>query len=173
MNHSVASMYIEPICKTVSVQATAARAFEVFTAGMARWWLSSNSINPTKSPIARIVIEPKKGGRWYERSADGSECDWGHVLVWEPPTHIVLAWQIDAQWQFNPTLITEVEVRFQAQASGSTEVTLEHRQLERFGAASTSMRAALSSLGGWSGLLDRYATTPVEDHGDVYAGAAL
>lgn len=159
MSHSGDVMYVEPICKTVSVQATAARAFEVFTAGMQRWWLPTNSINPGKSPIARIVIEPKQGGRWYECGEDGSECDWGHVRVWEPPTRIVLAWQIDAQWQFNPALITEVEVRFQAQAAGLTKVILEHRQLERFGDAAASMRAALSSLGGWSGLLDRYATT--------------
>jgi uncharacterized protein YndB with AHSA1/START domain len=159
MNTTVAEVYVEPIFKTVSVQATAERAFEVFTAGMARWWLPTNSINPTRSPIAEIVIEPRVGGRWYELGEDGSECDWGHVLVWLPPKRIVLAWQIGAQWKFDPTLLTEVEVHFDEKISGSTEVKLEHRHLERYGDASGAMRSALSSAGGWSGLLDRYTAT--------------
>jgi uncharacterized protein YndB with AHSA1/START domain len=158
MNTSATTAYVEPVRKTIRVQATPARAFEVFTAGMGRWWMPTHSISPTKTPIAEVVIEPRVGGRWYERGTDGSECDWGRVLLWEPPTRLVLAWQIDAQWKFDPTLLTEVEVRFDAQASGATEVKLEHRQLERLGDAAASVRARFASQGGWSGLLERYAT---------------
>jgi uncharacterized protein YndB with AHSA1/START domain len=158
MNGSTTTAYVEPVRKTIRVQATLARAFEIFTAGMSRWWMPTHSISPTKTPIAAVVIEPRVGGRWYERGTDGSECDWGRVLVWEPPTRLVLAWQIDAQWNFDPALLTEVEVRFDAQASGATEVNLEHRQLERYGDAVAGVRAALASPGGWSGLLERYAT---------------
>ena len=124
---------------------------------MSRWWSPTHSISPTKSPIAEVVIEPRVGGRWYERGADGSECDWGHVLLWEPPKRLVLAWQIDGQWNFDPTLLTEVEVRFDSQASHATEIRLEHRHLERFGPAAADVVAALTSPGGWSGLLDGYA----------------
>jgi uncharacterized protein YndB with AHSA1/START domain len=158
MNNSATTAYVEPVTKTIRVQATPARAFEVFTAGMGRWWMPSHSISPTKIPIAEVVIEPRVGGRWYERGIDGSECDWGRVLLWEPATRLVLAWQIGAQWHFDATLLTEVEVRFTAQASGVTEVKLEHRQLERFGDAAAAVRAALASHGGWSSLLERYAT---------------
>ena len=77
------------------------RAFHVFTAGMSRWWLKSHSINK-KSPIKDIVIEPKAGGRWYERGEDGSTCDWGRVLSWEPPTRLVLSWEITADWKHDP-----------------------------------------------------------------------
>jgi uncharacterized protein YndB with AHSA1/START domain len=157
MNALAAAAYVEPVRKTIDVQATPARAFEVFAAGMTRWWLPTHTINPTKSPIAQIVMEPRSGGRWYERGADGSECDWGRVLVWEPPTRLVLAWQIDAQWTFNPAVQTEVEVRFDAHAEGMTKVTLEHRHLERLGDAAAEMRAAFASPGGWSTLLERFA----------------
>jgi uncharacterized protein YndB with AHSA1/START domain len=158
MNRSATTAYVEPVTKTIHVQATPARAFEVFTAGMSRWWMPSHSISPTKTPIAEVVIEPRVGGRWYERGIDGSECDWGRVLLWEPATRLVLAWQIDARWHFDSTLVTEVEIRFAAQASGVTEVQLEHRQLDRFGDAAAAVRSALASPGGWSRLLECYAT---------------
>ena len=158
MNAPTAPLYIEPVRKTIRVQAPAARAFEIFTAGMFRWWPATHSINPTKAPIAEIVMEPRSGGRWYERGADGSECDWGRVLLWEPPLRVVLAWQIDAAWKFDPALLTEVEIRFEAQGAGATEVRLEHRKLEALGETAAGTRAIIDSASGWSGLLERYAT---------------
>ena len=157
MNGPAMTAYVEPVLKSIRVQAKPARAFEVFTAKMARWWLPTHTINPTKSPIAAIVIEPRPGGRWYERGADGSECEWGRVLVWQPPTRVVLAWQINAQWEYDASLVTEVEVRFTALPAGGTEVTLEHRLLERHGDAAAAVRDAINSPSGWSGLLERYA----------------
>jgi uncharacterized protein YndB with AHSA1/START domain len=157
MNSFAAAAYMEPVSKLIRVNADPERAFEVFTAGMGRWWLPTHSINPTKSPIASVVIEPRNGGRWYERGNDGSECDWGRVLVWEPPTRLVLVWQINARWMFDPMLVTEVEIRFDATAAGATEVRLEHRNLERFGDAAANVRAAFDSEGGWGGLLEGYA----------------
>jgi uncharacterized protein YndB with AHSA1/START domain len=155
--NSPATAYVEPVRKTIQVEATPARAFEVFTNGMSRWWLPTHSISPTKTPIAAVVIEPRVGGRWYERGTDDSECDWGRVLVWTPPTRLVLAWQIDPQWNFDPALVTEVEIRFEAIAAGATRVTLEHRHLERYGDAAVGLRVALASPGGWGGLLENYS----------------
>lgn len=98
--------------------------------------------------MADVVIEPRVGGRWYEVGVDGSECDWGRVLAYEPPHRIVLAWQLDAQWRYDPELVTEVEVRFSA-VEGGTLVELEHRNLERYGAAAEQVRSAIDSDGGW------------------------
>jgi uncharacterized protein YndB with AHSA1/START domain len=151
-----ANAYIEPVVKSVRVRATPSRAFDVFTAGMGRWWIRSHSINPTKSPIAAVVIEPRAGGRWYERGEDGSECDWGRVLAWEPPTRVVLGWQLDAKWAFDPDLVTELEIRFDAADDGHTQVRLEHRHLERFGSDAETVRNALASPGGWTALLEAY-----------------
>lgn len=149
-----------PVRKSIHVKAPLQKAFDVFTAGMGRWWLKSHSINKG-SPIADVIMEPFAGGRWFERGDDGSECTWGKVLAWEPPARVVLAWQIDGTWTHNPDVMTEVEVRFTAEADG-TRVDLEHRDLERFGEQAVKTRDALDSPGGWSGLLQSYATAAIE-----------
>lgn len=143
-----------PVRKSIHVKVTPAKAFDVFTAGMGRWWLKSHSINA--SPTRDIVMEPRAGGRWYEIGEDGSECPWGQVLAWEPPSRLLLAWQVGGAWTFDPNLITEVEVRFLPERSG-TRVELEHRNLERFGDQAEAVRATFESPGGWSGLLESFA----------------
>jgi uncharacterized protein YndB with AHSA1/START domain len=148
---------IAPVRKVVRVNAGIEVAFDVFTAGMSRWWAPTHSINPSKSPLKQAIVEPRAGGRWYEKGEDGSECDWGRVLAWEPPTRLLLGWQIDAGWRFNPELLSEVEVTFAAEGVDVTRVELEHRDIERFGEAAESVRQAFDSPGGWAGLLASYA----------------
>lgn len=142
-----------PVRKRIRVNATPARAFDIFTAGMRRWWRGDYSIN--KSPIQDIVMEPRVGGRWFERGEDGSECQWGQVLAWEPPGRLLLAWQITAEWQFDPHLLTEVEVRFTVDGAG-TLVELEHR-VEGYGAAAAQMREIFDGPTAWMGLLESFA----------------
>ena len=144
-----------PVRKTIAVKAAPERAFAVFTANMGRWWLRSHSINGGV-PMKDVIIEPRVGGRWYELGEDGSQCDWGKVLAWEPPRRVLLGWQIDGAWKYDPALITEVEVNFVPE-NGGTRVELEHRHLERMGAAAKAARQAVDSPGGWSGLLEAFA----------------
>ena len=142
------------IRRSVEVKVPPARAFAIFTAEASRWWLKTHSISTTKSPIKDVVIEPRAGGRWFERGEDGSECDWGKVLAWEPPTRLLLAWQINADFKYDPTLLTEVELRFTGAGSG-TLVELEHRLIERMGERGVGMRDAFTR--GWSLLLESFA----------------
>jgi uncharacterized protein YndB with AHSA1/START domain len=143
--------------KTVTVQAPQEIAFEVFTARIESWWpMATHKIG--QADCAAVVIEPRTGGRWFERGTDGAECDWGRVLAWEPPARVVLAWQLSARWAFDPALHTEVEVRFHALDARTTEVSLEHRGLEAYGDAATAMRDIFQSpSGGWTGMLEHYA----------------
>jgi uncharacterized protein YndB with AHSA1/START domain len=141
--------------KVVSVKVPPAVAWRVFTEKMGAWWpLATYKIGKAKAVDA--VIEPRVGGRWYERGEDGSTCDWGRVLSWEPPTRLVLSWDISADWQPDPTLKTEVEVRFIAEGKDGTRVELEHRHLDRYGARRDEMRGIFDSEGGWTGLLESF-----------------
>lgn len=143
-----------PVRKTVHVNAPPERAFEVFTVGIGGWWPKSHKIGA--ADMEKPVIEPREGGRWYERDVDGSECEIGKVLVWDPPSRLVLAWQLGANWKFDPDLVTEVEVNFTAE-SGGTRVDLEHRHLERMGENAEAAREAISSPNGWGLILQLYS----------------
>ena len=146
-----------PARKSVQVGAPPARAFEVFTAGIGRWWPKTHHIGA--SELDTHVIEPKAGGRWYERGIDGVECEIGKVLVWEPPVRLILGWQLTADWKFDPDLMTEVEVRFIPVGVNTTRVELEHRNLERFGDRADGFRQQIDSPEGWGGLLQLFAQT--------------
>jgi uncharacterized protein YndB with AHSA1/START domain len=145
---------VAPVRKTVRVNVAAAHAFEAFASGIGRWWPATHTIGA--SPVREVVIEPRAGGRWYERGQDGSECDWGVVLAWEPPGRLVLGWQLDAEFRRNPATATEVELRFIAESSTVTRVELEHRGLERLGESAEVLRGKIDAPGGWTGILERY-----------------
>ena len=68
--------------KVVNVDAPQSIAWDVFTQQMGSWWpLAMYKIG--KANAVDAVMEPRVGGRWYERGDDGSECQWGRVLAWE------------------------------------------------------------------------------------------
>lgn len=143
-----------PVKRSVVVKADVERSFTAFTSRIGRWWPRSHSISST--PLADVLIEPHAGGRWYERGADGAECEWGKVLVWEPPDRLILAWQLDANWKYDPTLVLEVEIKFTALEAGVTRVDLEHRNLEKYGDQATTVRDMLGSENGWLGILKSF-----------------
>jgi uncharacterized protein YndB with AHSA1/START domain len=146
---------IEPIRRDVVVGVPQQRAFDVFTAEMTRWWPPAHHIG--SAPIEEIIIEPREGGRWYTRHEDGTETSTGFVSAWEPPERVVVTWQISADWKYDPTLATSVEVRFVAEAPDRTRVELEHRDLERYGPEAERMRMVFEQPGAWGATLEAYA----------------
>ena len=72
-----------PVRKTITVRASQQRAFDVFFGEFDRWWPRSHHIGT--SPMKKAIIEGRAGGRCYTEQVDGTECDWGTVLVWDPP----------------------------------------------------------------------------------------
>ena len=143
-----------PVRKTVTVKAPPGRAFATFTGRMVSWWHPDHHIG--KSPLKDVVVEPREGGRWYEVGEDGVVCEWGKVLVWEPPSRVVFAWQLNAEWTYDPDFVTELEIRFIPDSTG-TRIELEHRDIERFSDKAATVRAALDSPGGWGGAVALFA----------------
>ena len=143
------------VTREITVQAAPERAFEVFTARFDTWWPRSHHIAPAE--MAEAVIEPKAGGRWYERGVDGSEVVWGEVLAWDPPHRLRLSWRLDGSWSLesDPERCSEIEVTFTAEGD-ATRVALVHAHLERHTGAD-ALRTGVSGEGGWSGLLAAYA----------------
>lgn len=144
--------------KSIIVAAPQQRAFDVFTAGMTEWWILESHHIGDAVPEA-VVMEPHEGGRWFERAPDGTECDWGRVLVWEPPARVRLAWQLDADWKYDPdpARAAQIDVHFIAEGPASTRVELVHSGLEVHGERARELYEAIDSPNGWSGLLSSYA----------------
>jgi uncharacterized protein YndB with AHSA1/START domain len=143
--------------KSVRVQGSIERAFSVFVEQMETWWPADHHIGA--QPFQSIFVEPRVGGRWYERDAQGNECNWGQVLAWGPPHRVTFSWHLGPDWKFNPdqAKASEVEIRFTAAGPSSTLVELEHSKLERHGEGYEKLHALLDSPGAWARTLAEFA----------------
>ena len=80
------------------------------------------------------------------------------MLTYDPPSRVVFSWDIGPTWQVESDLTktSEVEVRFVAESDMRTRVELEHRHLERHGAAWRSVADGVDGEAGWPLYLNRY-----------------
>jgi uncharacterized protein YndB with AHSA1/START domain len=145
--------------RTLRVNIPIEFAFRMFTQKMGAWWPASHHIG--KTAFAEIVVEPHAGGRWFERDSVGAECDWGRVLVWDPPKRLIVSWHLQPDWQFHPDLSRASEVSFEFIAEGpeTTRLELQHRHLERHGEGWEKLRAGVDSPGGWTGVLAEFESS--------------
>jgi uncharacterized protein YndB with AHSA1/START domain len=142
---------------SIVVDAPIERAFSVFTDEFGSFKPAEHNLLAVE--IAETVFEPRVGGHLYDRGVDGSECRWARVLVYEPPTRVVLSWDISPQWQVETdhAKTSEVDVRFISEAPGRTRIELEHRNLERHGAGWEQARDGVAGSDGWPLYLRRFA----------------
>jgi uncharacterized protein YndB with AHSA1/START domain len=134
--------------ESVLVDASPDEAFNFFTTRMGEWWpLDKASYGGDRAK--EIFLEPRVGGRFFERFVDGDEFQTGSVVECDPPDRIVFTWRT-ADWEGE----TEVEVTFTEIAEG-TRVDLTHRGFERIGPAGVDVAARFRS--GWPGVMAAYA----------------
>jgi uncharacterized protein YndB with AHSA1/START domain len=142
---------------SIVVEAPIERAFKVFTEDFGKF--KPREHNLLAVPITETVFEPRVGGNIYDRGADGSECRWARVLAYEPPSRLLLSWDISPRWQIetDPNKTSEWEVRFTAETAHRTCVEIEHRKLERHGDGWEGVRDGVAADQGWPLYLQRYA----------------
>jgi uncharacterized protein YndB with AHSA1/START domain len=145
------SLVIEVVRKTVTVDCAVEEAFRVFTADAISWWpVESHSIHGT---VREIMFEPHTGGAVYEIAESGERGHWATVLEWEPPSRLVLAWNI-RNAEAEPT---EVEVRFLPEGD-ATRIELEHRGWERLAEGGAEKRDNYDT--GWDFVLGKLVDRP-------------
>jgi uncharacterized protein YndB with AHSA1/START domain len=141
--------------KSVTVKCSREHAFDIFTNRFDLWWPKMHKIG--NADFKTAVAENKAGGRWYEVGVDGSTCEWGKVLAYEPPGRVVLAWHTQPNWQHDPdpNHASRVEVTFTDLGNGQTRVDLVHADLDKHGAGWEEMAKQLAS--GWPGIVESFA----------------
>ena len=145
-----------PVRIEITLDVPLERAFRVFTERFDH--IKPRAHNLLAVDIAQSVFEPQVGGRIYDRGVDGSECQWGRVLAYDPPTRLVFSWDISPQWRIetDQARSSEVEVRFIDEGE-RTRVELEHRHLDRHGDGWQGLAAGVRGEGGWPLYLQRLA----------------
>lgn len=123
-------------------------AFRLFTEGIGEWWPLEEGYSYGGDQAKEIHLEPRVGGRFFERFVDGDELQVGRVTQCDPPHRIVFSWR-DPDW----TGETEVDVTFNADADG-TSVSLTHRGFDRLGPDGEAIAASYG--GGWPRVMERF-----------------
>jgi uncharacterized protein YndB with AHSA1/START domain len=122
-------------------------AFDTWALDTARWWPASHSVST--DPGLVVTLEPRVGGRIFERTPTGDEHDWGEVLVWEPPERLAYLWHL----RQDRDDATRVEITFSGSEERTT-VRIVHSGWERLGARGSDLRDR--NRAGWDGLLPRF-----------------
>lgn len=137
------------IKKSIIVELDIERAFRVWTEQIGLWWPATHSLSG--DPKTQVFIEGNVGGRFYERSSNGIEYDWGTVEVWDPPYRLAFKWYLGSSSE----LPTRVEVRFIALDENKTRVEIEHRGPELIGELWGSNKSRYSAS--WDNILPEFA----------------
>ncbi|HEX2505478.1 MAG TPA: SRPBCC domain-containing protein [Gaiellaceae bacterium] len=137
--------------RSILVEAPPAVAFRVFTEGVGGWWpAKTHSVG--EELVEEVVLEPRVGGRFFERHADGAEHEWGRVTEFEPPRRFACSWYASR----GPETAQLLEVTFEPE-DGATRVTVEQTGWETLGDRAEEVRGRYDSQGGWDLVLGRYA----------------
>lgn len=140
------------VAKAITVACNVQNAFRLWTEQIRTWWPAGHS--RSGDPATQVFLEGKVGGRFYERTAQGDEYDWGQVVLWEPPHRLTYTWYLGS----GPEQPTQVDVRFVALGPAQTRVEIEHRGPELIGALWGRNQARYQAA--WAVVLAAFAQGP-------------
>lgn len=146
---------IEPVRKQLKVGLSPEKAFRLFTEGIDKWWpLLTHSVGEDQADSC--YFEGWVGGRIMEVLKDGSQSEWGKVLVWEPYKRVSFSWYPGR----TPETAQEVTVTFSELEERGTSVELVHTGWETLGDKAQSSRAGYDL--GWDFVLAKYIVRATE-----------
>lgn len=136
--------HVPDVRKSVTVPVPAGEAFRIFTERPAEWLPAGHTFIPEPEAVS---MEPRAGGRFYERGADGAEATRGTITEWDPPRRLVMTWRMGPNWRPVPDDETAslIEVDFLTAGQDATEVVVTNTHLHRHGEIATALRSALDS----------------------------
>ena len=137
-----------PLRLSYEINCAPEHAFEVWTTRIAAWWPKGHSASG--DPDTRVVLEPRPGGRIFERTSEGAEIDWGEITEWNPPHRLGYAWHITR----DRSDATDVELTFVDLGDGTTRLDIVHSGWDRLGADGVAFRNA--NTNGWDSLVPSF-----------------
>lgn len=120
---TVTALRRPPVRQSIVVRSGRRHTFDTFVRTIGAWW-PVTPFSAGKDQVRDVTFEARPGGRVYETWRDGTEADWGEVVVWEPPERFVMTWNMTS-------VVTEVELKFAELGPMLTRVAVEHRGWER------------------------------------------
>jgi uncharacterized protein YndB with AHSA1/START domain len=141
--------------KKVTVDAAPQEAFRIYTELAIEWLPPAHTFLPEPQTIA---MEPRAGGRFFERAADGSQVSRGTILEWLPPRRLVVTWRVGPDWRpiYDDEHASRIAVDFLPAGADRTEVVVTYSEFERAGEMASHLRAALDAADPGE-TLERYA----------------
>jgi uncharacterized protein YndB with AHSA1/START domain len=156
MERAMSSPSLDVIRTSITVPLSVERTFELFVQEFGRWWPLAYTYSLDRFKAAEI--EPRKGGRWFERDSDGNETSWGDIRAYEPPKRIVAGFAVSPmRVPEPPEKASEVEFHFRPEGSLRTCLEVEHRDFSRHGEGGAQLRAGMASQQGWPLILACFA----------------
>ena len=151
------SSSIEPIIVHETISLNPAEAFSAFVDGFGKWYPAEYTWS--QNGLDTIAIEPREGGRCFERGPNGFELDWGRVTAFQPPKIVTFTWQISVKRVPIPNAAKagQVTVRFDTE-DNATKLTLTHHGFEHYAEQPRQYREALAAPHGWIYILDCFKT---------------
>ena len=138
----------EPLQISFEVACGLDHAFVTWTENIGTWWPTDHSVSGERD--LEVVLEGRLGGRIFERTAAGTEHDWGQVTDWRPPTRVAYRWHLGN----SPATATDVAVSFTRVGDEVTRVEIEQAGWERLGQDGDSLRDR--NQAGWGSVLPHY-----------------
>lgn len=154
---------IEPLTLSYEIKCPPEHAFEVWTTRLSSWWPRGHSASG--DPETSVFLEPRLGGRIFERTSDGTEIDWGVITDWSPPHRLGYLWHIAR----SPDEATTVALAFVDLGDGTTRLEIVHTGWERLGADGPGFREA--NMAGWGALIPSF--TAAAEGRDGHTGGRL